>query len=60
MKCALRLMVAVMAALMLSGCHVGPRLTKANVDQVTRRNGEETGRIDSWSADRDRHDRSYC
>jgi hypothetical protein len=27
-------MVAVMA-LMLSGCHIGPRLTKANVDQVT-------------------------
>jgi len=30
--------IAMMAAVMavpLSGCHIGPRLTKANVDQVT-------------------------
>ncbi len=27
--------IAITAALMLGGCHIGPRLTKANVDQVT-------------------------
>ena len=29
------IVMTIAAALMLSGCHIGARLTKANVDQVT-------------------------
>jgi hypothetical protein len=30
-----RLLIAIMSVALLSSCHVGPRLTKANVDQIT-------------------------